>query len=166
MNLTKAQLLQVDHFHLDDDLILQADDIKNLPEVISLKKVHVIADGNLDEQGEKCFVHLDVKGDMILHDAITNEPIHFDLISASDEIYSFVASDEDDVRIVENEIDLKTAILDIIQLAVPIQVTKAREDEYPEGEGWKVYSEAAYQQSRKDEVDPRLAKLKELKEQD
>ena len=42
-------------------------------------------------------------------------------------------------------------------------MTDTAEDEYPEGEGWKVYSEAEYQESRKDLDDPRLAKLKQFK---
>ena len=43
-------------------------------------------------------------------------------------------------------------------------MTILAEDEYPEGDGWKVYSEAEYQESRKDRLDPRLAKLKQFNE--
>ena len=83
----------------------------------------------------------------------------------SQEVYSFINSDEDGVRIVTDEvIDLLPAVIDDILLEVPLQVTVAAEDEYPEGDGWKVYSEAEYQESRKDRLDPRLAKLKQFNE--
>lgn len=166
MKWTKAQLLQEDSFHLDQDLVFSEEELAQMSEIIALENVHLIADGYLNEEETEVLVHLDLTGDMILPDSITNEPLRLPFVTESDEVYSFVPSEDDGVRLVENEIDLKEAISDAIQLEVPLQVTQAAEDEYPEGDGWKVYSEAAYQQSRKEEIDPRLAKLREFKEQD
>ena len=52
----------------------------------------------------------------------------------------------------------------MILLEVPISVTEADEDAYPSGDGWRVLTEDAYEQEKKSEGDPRLAKLKEFKE--
>lgn len=85
-------------------------------------------------------------------------------VSESNETYSFEETDEEDTRVVSGEvIDLMDAIIDAILLEVPLEVSDVQEGEYPEGNGWKVYSEAEYQESRKDLIDPRLAKLKQFK---
>nr|WP_255557538.1 MULTISPECIES: DUF177 domain-containing protein [Terrabacteria group] len=138
-----------------------------MPEILALENVHLVAHGYLNEEETEVLVHLDLEGDMVLPDSITNKPLRLPFQTESDEVYSFVPSEEDGVRLVENGVvDLHKAILDVIQLEVPLQVTQAADDEYPEGDGWKVYSEAAYQQSQAKEMDSRLAKLKEFKEQD
>ena len=53
-------------------------------------------------------------------------------------------------------------MIDDILLEVPLQVTEAAEGEYPEGNGWKIYSEAEYQEMLKEKVDPRLQILKDF----
>ncbi|WP_273103232.1 YceD family protein [Bulleidia extructa] len=167
MKWTRAQLLQNDNFHVDQDLGFSQSDFDRMSGILALENVHLVADGYLNGEETEVLVHLDLEGDMILPDSITNEPLRLPFRTESDEVYSFVPSEEDGVRLVENDVvDLRQAILDAIQLEVPLQVTQAADDEYPEGDGWKVYSEAAYQQSQSEEIDPRLAKLKEFKEQD
>ena len=37
---------------------------------------------------------------------------------------------------------------------------------YPSGDGWEILSEAEYQRRKGNEIDPRLAKLKEFKFED
>ena len=110
-----------------------------------------------------CDLH--VEGVMICPDSITGEEIEVPFETESQEVYSFIETDEDGVRVVTDEvIDLLPAVIDDILLEVPLQVTVAAEGEYPEGDGWKVYSEAEYQESRKERLDPRLAKLKQFNE--
>lgn len=103
---------------------------------------------------------------MICPDAITNEPIEVPLDTESHETYAFApVEDDDSIRIVTDEvIDLLPAVIDNILLEVPISVTEADEDAYPSGDGWRVLTEDAYEQEKKSEGDPRLAKLKEFKE--
>ena len=101
---------------------------------------------------------------MLLPDAITGAQIAVPLETDSHEVYSFEETDEEDVRVVTDEvIDLLPAVIDAILLEVPISVTEVEEDAYPSGDGWRVISEAEYQESRKNRIDPRLAKLKEFK---
>ncbi len=101
---------------------------------------------------------------MIVPDSITGDLIEYPFSTDSNETYVLGETDEDDVRIVSDEvIDLTEAVVDDILLEVPLEVSDVQEGEYPEGDGWKVYSEAEYQESRKDQIDPRLAKLKQFK---
>jgi len=53
-------------------------------------------------------------------------------------------------------------VIDAILLEVPLQATETSEEDYPSGEGWRVISEETYEKSRKEAIDPRLAKLKEF----
>ena len=103
---------------------------------------------------------------MLCPDAITGEEIEVPFETDSQEVYVFEETEEDGARVVTNEvIELLPAVIDDILLEVPLQVTEVSEDEYPEGDGWKVYSEAEYQESRKDQLDPRLAVLKQFKDE-
>ena len=103
---------------------------------------------------------------MLCPDAITGDEIEIPFETDSQEVYVFEETEEDGARVVTNEvIELLPAVIDDILLEVPLQVTEASEDEYPEGDGWKVYSEAEYQERQKDQIDPRLAVLKQFKDE-
>ena len=102
-------------------------------------------------------------GIMLCPDAITGEEIEVPFETDSDEVYVFEDTDEDGARIVKDEvIELLPAVIDDILLEVPLQVTEAAEGEYPEGDGWKIYSEAEYQELQKEKIDPRLEILKKF----
>lgn len=80
-------------------------------------------------------------------------------------------ADEAIFLIENNEVDLTSAIDDAILLNIPSQVLTEEEensDDMPEGSGWTVISQENYQQKRETEkeesVDPRLASLKALLE--
>ena len=87
---------------------------------------------------------------------------------------SFDASEESVdviIPIENNEVDLTPAIEDMILLNIPVQVFTEEElssEEMPKGANWSVVSEDDYQQKRAQEkegqVDPRLADLKALLE--
>lgn len=75
------------------------------------------------------------------------------------------------IPIENNEVDLTPAIEDMILLNIPVQVFTEEElssEEMPKGANWSVVSEDDYQQKRAQEkegqVDPRLADLKALLE--
>ncbi len=130
----------------------------------AVRNVHIGGTGWLDDETGlfECDIHL--TGEMLLPDAITGAQIVVPLETDSHEVYSFEETDEEDVRVVTDEvIDLLPAVIDAIMLEVPISVTEVEEDAYPSGDGWRVISEAEYQESRKNRIDPRLAKLKEFK---
>lgn len=126
--------------------------------------VHVDGIGYLTDEDRIFTCDLHITGTMICPDAITGEDIRVPFETESQEVYSFEETDEEGVRVVTDEvIDLLPAVIDAIMLEVPISVTEADESEYPSGDGWRVMTEAEYQESRKDQIDPRLAKLKDFK---
>ncbi|MCH4015187.1 MAG: YceD family protein [Solobacterium sp.] len=150
-----------------DEMIEIADDAFSSSDLIrGVKDIHVYGNGFFDSENELFMCDLHIEGTMICPDAITNEPIEVPLDTESHETYAFApVEDDDSIRIVTDEvIDLLPAVIDNILLEVPISVTEADEDAYPSGDGWRVLTEDAYEQEKKSEGDPRLAKLKEFKE--
>ncbi len=168
MKWTLADLLQSNsgNVSFDEDIEIDASAFANNSRINSVKDVHVSGHGYLDEEENRFYVQLNVSGTMIVPDAITNEEIEYPFETDSDETYVFEEVDEDGVRFVTNEvIELLPAIIDDIMLEVPLQVTNASESDYPSGDGWRVITEEEYQKSQGQRIDPRLAKLKEFKEE-
>ncbi len=166
MKWTRSELLHgAQSVSFDEDVVLDDSVFAGNSGIIGVTDVHADGSGNLDADGNEFYCDLHVEGIMICPDSITGEEIEVPFETESQEVYSFIDTDEDGVRVVTDEvIDLLPAVIDDILLEVPLQVTVAAETDYPEGDGWKVYSEAEYQESRKDRLDPRLAKLKQFNE--
>lgn len=167
MKWTLADLLQSNsgNISFSEDVEIDSSVFAKNSRINSVKDVHVSGHGYLDEEENRFYVQMNVSGTMLVPDAITNEEIEYPFETESDETYVFENVDEDGVRLVTNEvIELLPAIIDDIMLEVPLQVTNASEDEYPHGDGWRVITEEEYQKSQGQRIDPRLAKLKEFKE--
>ncbi len=164
MKWTRAWLLrESQNVTFDEDVDIDASAFAGDSGIVGAEDVHVEGNGYFDADEERFYVNMTVSGVMICPDAITGREIEVPFDTDSQEVYAFEETDEDGVRIVTDDvIELMPAVIDAILLEVPLQVTEAEENEYPEGDGWKVYSEAAYEESRKDRLDPRLAKLKQF----
>ncbi len=165
MKWTRSELLKNSvHVNFDEDVEIDSSEFKDNNLIESVHDVHVSGTGYLDDDNDRFYCEIHVEGTMIVPDSITGELIDYPFSTESSETYSLGDTDEDDVRIVSDEvIDLTEAVIEDILLEVPLEVSDVEEGEYPEGDGWKVYSEAEYQESRKDQIDPRLAKLKQFK---
>lgn len=164
MKWTKSQLMNgSQNVTFDEFVEIDPAEFSANSRINSVGDVHVEGSGVYDPDAERFYVSLYVEGYMYCPDAISGEEIEIPFEAESEEVYSFSRTDEDGVREVNDDvIELMPAVVDDILLEVPLQVTVLAEDEYPEGDGWKVYSEADYQESRKDQLDPRLAKLKQF----
>lgn len=165
MKWTITQLLQEPNVVFDEDMEIDSKVFEENPLINGVEDVHVSGSGYLDDENDRFYVKLNVTGTMLCPDAITNEEIGIPLDTESSETYVFSGPIEDDSErvVTDDVIDILEAVIEDIMLEVPLQVTEAAEDEYPTGDGWKVYSEAEYQESRKDQTDPRLAILKQFK---
>ncbi len=164
MEWTRSQLLrEVQNVTFDEDVVIDASAFAGDSGIVSAEDVHVEGNGYFDADEERFYISMNISGVMICPDAITGKEIEVPFETDSSEVYVFEETDEDGVRIVTDDvISLLPAVIDAIMLEVPLQVTEAEENEYPQGDGWRIYSEAAYEESRKDRLDPRLAKLKQF----
>lgn len=164
MKWTRSELLrQSQKVTFDEDIEIDASAFEGNSRINSVKDVRVDGRGWLDDAADCFYAEIHVSGIMLCPDAITGEEIEVPFETDSDEVYVFEDTDEDGARIVKDEvIELLPAVIDDILLEVPLQVTEAAEGEYPEGNGWKVYSEAEYQEMLKEKTDPRLEILKDF----
>ena len=167
MKWTKAQLLrEPQNVTFDENIEIDASAFEGNSRINGVKDVHVYGSGYYEPAEDAFYADLYIEGVMLCPDAITGEEIEVPFETDSQEVYMFEETEEDGARVVTDDvIELLPAVIADILLEVPLQVTEASEDEYPEGDGWKVYSEAEYQESRKDRIDPRLAVLKQFKDE-
>lgn len=162
---TRSELIRNPHVHVDEDITVDSEIFAKNTRINSVKTAHVSGDGYL-EGTDRFYIDLHIEGVMLCPDAITNEEIEVPFETDTQEFYSFEETDSNDesVRIVTDEvIDLTPAVIDAIYLEIPLQATEAKPEDYPSGEGWRIISEEDYEKSRKERIDPRLAKLKEFK---
>lgn len=168
MKWTRSELEQhTSLFEFEEEVTIEDDAFKKNSRINRVGNVHVAGSGYLDQVRDCFFVSMDIDGIMYVPDAITGKEIEYPFETHTDETYSFVDSDEEDVRLVDNDVvDLHQAIVDAIFIEIPMQVTHASKEEYPQGDGWRIISEEEYQKSQEETGDPRLAKLKELLKKD
>lgn len=167
MRWTRTELLKGSgHIDFEEDVQINDDVFAGMVLIHGVKDVQIWGSGYLDDENDRFYCQLNLAGTMIVPDSITDEEIEVSFETDSDEVYVFGDTDEDGARIVTDEvIDLLPAVIEDILLEVPLEVTDAADDELPEGDGWKVYTEAEYEKSRAEQIDPRLAKLMEFKDE-
>lgn len=166
MNWTRSELIKHPHVTFDEDVTVDPKAFEGNTRINSVKSVYVSGSGYL-EGTDRFYADMHISGIMLCPDAITNKEVEVPFETDAQEYYSFEEGEDNDdsVRIVTDEvIDLLPAVTDAILLEVPLQYTEATSEDYPSGEGWRVISEEEYEKSRKATIDPRLAKLKEWKE--
>ena len=153
MRWTRTELLKGSgHIDFEEDVEISDDVFAGMVLIHGVKDVQIWGSGYLDDENDRFYCQLNVTGTMIVPDSITDEEIEVSFETDSDEVFVFGDTDEDGARIVTDE-------------EVPLEVTDAAEDDLPEGDGWKVYTEAEYEKSRSEQIDPRLAKLMEFKDE-
>lgn len=106
---------------------------------------------------------LELTGDMIVLDSITNEDLKVGFDTVSERLYSFTDSNAEDLDIYfapQETIDLLPEIFDAITTEAPVGYSVLAREDYPSGEGWELVRDD--EEEEKDEIDPRWAKLSEL----
>ncbi len=150
---------------IDETLSLQ-DLSSRDSEVRQILPVHVTGFAKIDRT--KATFYLTVTGEMVLPCSITLEDVPFPFRIQMSEAFLFNSTSEvdeedqaDEVHdVLDQTIDLVPYIEDAILVEKPIRVIseKAKNMPRPTGEGWDFLTE----ENRKQQMDPRLAKLKEL----
>ena len=136
-------------------------------QIRGLQDVTVSGNIHYDTASERVFADLDIEGVMIVPCSITLEDVEYDFHTKSLEVFSFDKTEDEDVHEVKGDVvELLPVIFQLILMEVPLKVVKEGIKEYPKGDGWEVVKEEDYTKSKNDDIDPRLAKLKEFKLED
>lgn len=166
MKFSKKELLQAkNNVIVFDDTVTFAPEVFNkMTQIRGLHDVNVAGEIHYDANSEKAFVDLDIEGIMVLPCSISLEDVDYSFHTSSKEVFSFVKDDDDDVIEAKGDvIEILPLAFQVILLEIPLKVVKEDIDQYPKGNGWEVMKEEDYNKAKKDEIDPRLAKLKEFK---
>ena len=100
-------------------------------------------------------------GTMICPCAFTLEDVEVPFSVKEDE--EVVHREDEDGFLLNESMEAEDLATLIILPEAPIKVVKKEKIEYSRGDGWSFVSEEDYESSRKDEIDPRLQKLREYK---
>ncbi|MGF2615539.1 DUF177 domain-containing protein [Rossellomorea vietnamensis] len=159
------------------DETVDASEVKKLdPQIRDVSPIHVT--GRADISSDKVTFHLHIEGQLVLPCSRTLEDVHFPVDIDTVETFLLKANDYDQYeeeevhRIQGDVIDLMPVINELLVLEIPMQVfsEKAKDDEnLPSGKNWEVITEEQAIQAEEEEekkVDPRLAGLAKLLEQD
>lgn len=165
MKFTKTDFLNAPHNTIELDLWLEENGEEYLhnTDVKFIESCHIT--GSLYYDGKDLVSsHLNLEGQMVILDSISNEDLTVDFETESEGLYSFArtVNEDDDMDIVfvqRETIDLLPEILDAISFEAPVGYSAISRENYPKGEGWELITEADLAEEKED---PRWAKLKDF----
>ncbi|MCP3741741.1 YceD family protein [Rossellomorea sp. BNER] len=176
----KWSIIQLQKFRdkgltLDETVTL--DELKTRdPEIRGVSPISI--KGRADISSDRVTFHLNITGTLILPCSRTLVDVGYPININTTETFLLKSTDyedfeEEEIHQVQGDvIDLKPVVLELLLLEVPMQVfsEEARDDDnLPSGKNWEVLTEDQLQQAEQEEekkVDPRLADLAKLFEQD
>ena len=149
----------------DEEITFEKEIFSKMNQLRELREIEVSGQIQYDAHSDLATCNFEVEGVMIVPCSITNEDVEYPFCSDGSQTFAFhkVSKDEDIIETKGDIIELMPTIFQTIILEVPLKVVKEGLKEYPKGEGWEVIREEDYVKSKSDEIDPRLAKLKEFK---
>ncbi|MGB4985099.1 MAG: DUF177 domain-containing protein [Erysipelotrichaceae bacterium] len=165
MKFTKRDLLTFPNgiVDVDEDLQFEKSDLTYNNKIRGIKDLHVSGQCRYETSSELFYTDLKIECILILPCAISLEDIEYPLSTTANQIYAFSNNVEDDqIHVKGNVVNLMPEILQAILMEVPFKVTKENVV-YPTGKNWQVIKECDYSIKEEDEIDPRLAKLLEFK---
>ena len=168
MRWSKVDLIRLPNSHLEFDEAFSFDKStfdKN-SRIKALPNVRVKGNGYFDINAQMLYVDMEISGEMVVSCDITFEDVTIPFETAASQNFSFYKDDDIDVVEAKGDIvELLPVVFRLINLEIPLKVVKSGDITYPSGDGWVVMKEKDYKKSISDEIDPRLAKLKEFKPQ-
>lgn len=169
MKWSRLEILQAKNqtITFDDKIDFEPAVFAKMHQIRGLHDVTVSGNVHYDASSERVYADLDIEGVMIVPCSITLEDVEYDFHTKSLEVFSFDKCEDGDIHEVKGDVvELLPVIFQLILMEVPLKVVKEGLKQYPKGEGWEVVKEEDYESAQKDEIDPRLAKLKEFKLED
>lgn len=106
-------------------------------------------------------INYGIVGDMICPDSVTLKDVSVPFDLSLDEKVTY--DPDQDGFYMPGDMEIEKMVEFLVLPEVPIKVENNEKIEYSRGDGWSFVSEEDYELSTKDDIDPRLQKLKEYK---
>lgn len=144
----------------DQDIEINIKDIESYPDIIKVNKVHVILEAK--EVVDLVVVEYKIDADLILRSTRTLKPVPYTIQEEVALTLSFEENDyedEDIIQVDDDQFDIYPEILSTLITSIPLKIIGKDDPETLKGDNWEVISEDEYYKKKKEEVDPRFAKL-------
>lgn len=143
----------------DQDIEINIKDIESYPDIIKVNKVHVILEAK--EVVDLVVVEYKIDADLILRSTRTLKPVPYTIQEEVALTLSFEENDyeDEDIIQVDDQFDMYPEILSTLITSIPLKIIGKDDPETLKGDNWEVISEDEYYKKKKEEVDPRFAKL-------
>ena len=153
------------HIHVDEPFNSDPKQVSDHPRLNDLRDIFVVGNIYYDRHSSKFICDLEIDGVMEVPCAITLRPVELDFNIQLEDMFSFdeLEAGDEGIKVDGDTLDLSPYIMGSILSEVPLSITDPDIDEYPHGEGWQVMTEEDYIKEKNQEIDPRLAKLKDFK---
>ena len=157
IDLLKLKNDLIDQVDIDETLSFQKEDLKNTT-ILELKNVHVR--GMITRSTDHYNLSLIIDGVMILPCALTLKPTsHAFTISIEDDLLTLFKEIDENIKKIENTIDILPIIWENILMEIPIKVVNDDVSSMKiEGDGWKFITD----EETKEVVNSEFEKLKDL----
>lgn len=166
---SKLELLQACNATIvfEDTIDFEPAIFSKMYQINGLQNVTVSGTIHYDERSDRVYADLDIYGVMIIPCSITLEDIEYDFHAKSLEVFTFNKADDEDMHVVKGDVvEVLPVIFQLILMEVPLKAVKEGITQYPKGDGWEVLKEEDYINEKRNEIDPRFAKLKDFKLED
>ena len=165
MKWSMAQLQKLKIHGMELDETIKLDSLKKRdPQIRHVSPIQVR--GKVEIDTRKVVFDLHITGELVLPSSRTLEDVPFpiDIRTKETFLYEEEESGEEDYNLIDGEtIDLIPLLEDLILLEIPMQIIGENETAMQKsGNGWTFFESES--ELKKDKIDPRLAKLKELLE--
>lgn len=149
----------------DEFITFEPHFISKINHLRELQDVEVNGTLHYDTHSDLATCDFEIHGAMIVPCSITNEDVEHLFSTQSSQVFAFhkVDKDEDIIEVKKDLVELMPVIFQNIILEIPLKVVKENITQYPKGKGWEVVKEETFIKEKEDEIDPRLAKLREFK---
>ncbi|WP_461212920.1 YceD family protein [Lacticaseibacillus sp. GG6-2] len=178
LKFTAAELAKYKHtpLHVDETLDLKADLMARDPEIIDVSPIQLDAYISADDGDFLLSAHL--KGQLTVPSTRSLTPVTLPLDFDFSEIYIQDDANREKyeegelvITMVDDELDLLSAVADHVLLSIPMQILTPEEEAggtMPSGQDWQVVSEADFKANQEDQqaADSPFAKLQGLFDDD
>lgn len=150
-------------FDFAESLTFPQDMFYNLSGLNGLKDVEASGHGRYNATDERLYVDLTITGQMVVPCAVSGEDFDYPFEINEPETFVFYKpEEEEDVIEAQRDVaDLTPVVFTEIMLAVPARAVKPGATMLESGDGWQVMSEEDLRKEEEDQIDPRLAVLKD-----
>ena len=157
--------LSSSYIDIDEAFPVDPTFVESHPRLNELRDIFIVGQNYYDPHSSQLILDLEIEGVMVVPCSISLKPVTLEFSIPFEDTFSFEALGEEDegVEVNGDELVLDSYIYESILAEIPLRIIHPDLEHYPQGEGWEVLTEEDFIKQKSQEIDPRLAKLKDFK---